>query len=344
MLRRATLLSLIAVSLFLALLAPPGCVEREEIITIMPDGTIHVEVEFDGDLEDVTTGDALLQDPGPWTVTDEIETDDEGDQTLIRTAALTVPPDGEFPGHFAGDDDELADLALNFTTSVWIDERPDGTYYHFKRVYYRRDWSHVEYYRRTFMEDELKKLEDKEIADLSEQDRRNVVKSLITFEAVKTLTLAEAAANALDGTLFQEDWLAIHQGIREVFEDIDWQDVVELLQLEGEEAEAEIDAAVRDVNQDLELAIESVLDQRDPTGLMRQTFMDQFDRERLRYAITEDLQDENLEIVVRMPGRIIGHNSISRGADDGEVEWEFDGKALNDRDVTLLATSVVEHE
>ncbi|HUU85999.1 MAG TPA: hypothetical protein VM243_21085 [Phycisphaerae bacterium] len=342
MFRRASLLSFTAALSILALFCAPACVEREETITIMPDGTIHVEVEFEGGVDDVTTGDALLEDPGPWTVNDTIKTDEDGDRTLTRKAALTVPPGADLPTHFAGDDDDLADLALNFTTAVRTEDRPGGTYYHFKRVYHRRDWSHVEYYRRTFLQDELKKLDGKDLADLSEQDRGTVAEALITFEAIKTLKIAEAAANALNETLPQEDWLAIHQGIRDVFEDVDRQDVVELLQLEGEEAAAEIDAAVRDVNQKLESTIESVLDQRDPTGLMRQTFMDQFERERRRYAITEDLQDENIKVVARMPGRIIGHNSISGDAEDGAVQWEFDGKALNDRDVILLATSVVE--
>lgn len=344
MLNRVSLTAFTAALLSLTLLGPQGCVEREETIRVAPDGTIHLKVEFEGGLDDVVSGDALLQDPGPWTVEDRIETDDKGEQTLTRTATLTVPPGGEIPTHYAGDDDELADLALNISTSLEIEERPYGTYYHFQRIYHRRDWSHIDYFRRTYLEDELKKLDGEDVAELSEQDRQNVAEALIAFEQLKTLVLAETAANALDPPLSQDVWLPIFRGICGVFENIDRHRVMELLQLEGEEAEAEITAAVEEVKARTEDVIEAVVNQSDPSGATTRAFVCQYEREQRRYAITEDLQDETIEVFLHLPGRIIGHNSIGEQADGGAVEWEFDGEALYDRDQVLLATSVVEHE
>lgn len=338
-----TNLLLLVVPMALTLVATPACLNRKEAIKVAPDGTIHLQVEFEGDPEDINSGDAMLADPGPWSVNDEIETDDDGDQTLTRTATLTVPPGQDIPTNFAGDDDDLAELALNFETSLRIEERPEGTYYHFKRVYHRRDWSHIHYFRRKFMEEELKKLEDTDFSELSEQDRGHVADALISFEAIKVLMLGQEAAEALEGTLPQEDWLAVHLGICEVFEELDRQLVADLLQLEGEEAEAEIAAAVEEVNEKLEARMEAALNRRDPSGRTHQIFKDQFERERRRYAITEDLQDETIEVVVELPGVLVGHNSLERDIEGGPVLWRFEGDSLNDRDVVLLATSVLEN-
>lgn len=327
-------------------LALVGCVKRSETIRIEPDGTAHLEVVFEGDAGDIREGDAMLEDPGPWEVKDEIETKDDGEQELTRTATLIVPPGAEFPAHYAGNDGELAELALVFSTSLRIEERPDGTYYHFKRVYHRRDWAGIDYFRRKELEQGLKKLEEKDAAELTDVDRQDIANALLKFEAIKTIVLAEAAAGALGPPLPQDDWLAVHRGISEVFDRINPGQVMALLQLEGEEADAQIAAAVQQVTDDLEATIERILNQRDPSGAVARAFMDQYDRQRRRYAITEDLQDEVWGVALKLPGRVVGHNADSDDVDleNSVVEWEFEGETLNDRDHVLLATSVVGHD
>ncbi len=331
--------SVAAVGMLVAL----GCVKRTETIKIEPDGTAHLEVVFDGDLEDVRTGDAMLADHGAWDVEERIEKDDDGDEDLRRTARLTVAPGGEFPTHFAGDDHDLALLALGFSTSLDIEERPDGTYYHFRRLYHRREWARIDYFRRTFVEDELEKLDNKDMAELTAEEQRSVAQALIDLEGVKTLMLAEAAALALEPPLRQDSSLAIHRAIWQVFEAIEVNPVVELLRMEGDEAEAQIKTTVEEVHQELEQRIEQVLGASDPSGRSARAFLDQLDLERRRYAITEDLADDNFEITVELPGRIVGHNSLDGIGEVGgsSVRWEFDGKWLYDRDQILMATSVV---
>ncbi len=342
MFARTTLLSLAAM-LGLAVLPPTGCVKRTETIKIAPDGTAQLEVVFEGDPKDVYEGDAMLAASGPWTVADQTEVDDEGKETLTRTGALTVMPGHDFPTHYAGDDADLAELALDFSTSLRIEDRPDGTYYHFERVYHSRSWASIDYFRHKFLEDGLKKIEGKDPSEMTDQDRQTVANALVSFEGIKTLVLAEAAAAALDQPLAQEDWLAVHQGIRQVFEEVDTDRIAKLLELEGDEGATEISATVEEIKARLEVAIERVLDDRDPTGATASAFIEQFERQRQRRAITEDLQDENWEVVLQLPGRIIGHNSLNHDPEGGVIQWEFDGDALNDRDQVLLATSVLKH-
>lgn len=328
----------------LGMLALLGCLKREETIRIEPDGTAHLQMVFNGNPDDVRTGDAMLEDPGPWEVKDAIETDNDGDEDLTRTATLTVPPGEEFPTHFAGDDTELADLCLAMSTSLEIEERSDGTYYHFRRVYHRRDWARIDYFRRKFVEDSLKKLEEEDFAELNETGQWQIARDLLDLEGLKTLVLAEAAAKAVEPPLRQDDRLAIHQVIAGVFREVDTDRVVKILLLDDDLKDAEIAGAVQEVRDELERKINEVLSARDPAGTLGRVFMDQFERERRRYAISEDLADERWKVVVELPGRILGHNSLAGDPDDGEVRWEFDGDALYDRDEVLLATSVVERD
>ena len=328
----------------LGMLAVLGCLERDETITIEPDGTAHLLVVFKGNPDDVRTGDAMLEDPGQWEVKDRIEEDDDGDEDLTRTATLTVPAGGEFPTHFAGDDTELADLCLAMSTSLEIEERPDGTYYHFRRVYHRRDWARIDYFRRKFVEDSLKKLEEEDFAELDGTGQRQIARDLLDLEGLKTLVLAEAAAKAVEPPLRQDDRLAIHQVIAGVFREVDADRIVKILLLGDDHRDAEIARGVQEVKDELERKINEILFERDPAGTLGRVFMDQFERERRRYAISEDLADEHWKVVVELPGRILGHNSLACDSDDGEVKWEFDGDALYDRDEVLLATSVVEQD
>ena len=256
---RTTLMSLTAM-LGLAVLLSAGCVKRTETIKIAPDGTAHLEVVFEGDPGDVHQGDAMLAVPGPWTVADETEVDKEGKETLTRTGSLSVMPGDEFPTHYAGDDAELAELALDFSTSLRIEERSDGTYYHFKRVYHRRNWAPIDYFRRKLLEVGLKKIEDKDPAEMTDQDRQAVANALVSFEGVKTLVLAEAAAANLDPPLAQDDWLAVHQGIRQVFEEVDTDRIAKLLceSPELEHLADECNAAVAFVDLDLSVLLEMI--------------------------------------------------------------------------------------
>ncbi|MCH7813086.1 MAG: hypothetical protein IID40_03605 [Planctomycetes bacterium] len=319
-----------------------GCVKRSETIRVEPDGTMHLLVEFEGDLEDVRQGGAMLNDPGPWTVEDQVVTKKDGNQEMHRRATLVLPPGTEVPTDYAGKDETLSEVALKFLTSLDIEQRPDGTYYHFKRVYRRRDSARIAYFRHKLVDESLEKLEDRKIEDLNPDEREQIARVLVEFEMIKTVVLAEAAADSMEPALRQDDWLAMHQVIQDVFRQVGSDRVIELLLMEGDEAEDQIELEVEKINAQIEVGINRILTERDPDGGLVQTFQAAVDRQRRLQAITEDLQDESFEVRLQLPGRIVGHNSLIGIRDDGQVEWEFDGQALNDRDQVLLATSVVE--
>jgi len=317
-----------------------GCIKRRETIRIEPDGTAHLRVVFKGDPDDISGGDAMLNEPGPWSVTDTVELKDDGSEKQIRAATLTVPPGEKWPERYCPDDSDLSGLALTMPTSLLIEERPGGTYYHFKRVYQRRDWARIDYFSRELLEKDLEAVQGKEKADMTPEERENLARSLLKFEKTKTIVLARAAAEALHPPLQQEQWLMLRQGIAEVCDRISIERVVELLLMEGEQAGDEIRRQVDEVFAQIHQVISQTLSETDATGSLSQRFAEQFEIERRRYAISEDLQDENWEVSLQLPGRLVGHNGDN--IKGNMIEWKFGGNALCDRDQVLMATSVVE--
>jgi hypothetical protein len=67
-------------------------------------------------------------------------------------------------------------------------------------------------------------------------------------------------------------------------------------------------------------------------------FQDAYQGRVRAFEITEDLCAENFEIVVKLPGELVGANGEAEGS---TVTWRFGGKRLRDRDVLLMATSRV---
>jgi hypothetical protein len=324
-------------------LSLPACIRRTETIQVEPDGTIRLAVEFDGDASDVRGGDAMLTDAGPWAVTD-VERVEDDKPKLMRTATLTVAPGEPVPGDYAGGDAELAALALQMSTTLEVEERPEGTYYHFRRVYLQRDWARIDHYRRELVENQLNQLDEKKFEEMSPDNQRTVARAFIDFEMVKSLVLAEAAAEQMIPPMPQMPRLAIHSSIRDVYQAVDVDVVVQILTMEHEDSAGAIQAEVERVAAAQEQAAIDALTNYDPTGAMATAYLHQLDLERERFAISEDLQDESFEVKLRLPGNIVGHNSFQSVSDDGEITWEFDGRALNDRDEALLATSVVERK
>jgi hypothetical protein len=318
----------------------PGCVERTETIRIEPGGTAHLRVVFKGDPDDIRTGDALLNEPGPWSVTDTVEPQDDGSKKLIRTATLVVPAGAKWPEQYCPDGSDLSGLALAMPTALRIEERPDGTYYHFKRVYERRDWARVDYFRRTLVEPAAEAFQGKQKEDVTPQQRENLARGLVQYEKAKTLVLAQAANEALHPGLKQDQWLVLRQAIADVYDRIGVERVVEILQMEDKQAGEEIQRLVNKVSAQVHQAIGQTLAAADATGALGRRFAEQFEIERRRQSISEDLQDEHWEVSLELPGRLVGHNGDS--VKGNVVIWKFGGNALCDRDEILMAISVVE--
>ena len=123
-----------------------GCVKRKETIKVADDGGVTARIEFEADaLAELTEGDALPSPQAGWSVDRKTQVDDDGDETHIFLAEKAFPPGTELPACYADPDDPDAGLYLRFPTTLTIEERSDGTYYHFHRSYpVRRNWAHLE--------------------------------------------------------------------------------------------------------------------------------------------------------------------------------------------------------
>jgi hypothetical protein len=55
---------------------------------------------------------------------------------------------------------------------------------------------------------------------------------------------------------------------------------------------------------------------------------------------TEDLNDEVFRLRLRLPGTVVGGNYDK--LEKGVAVWEFQGSALQDREIVLRAVSIVE--
>ena len=133
------------------LCALAGCMRRKETITINPDGRVNISLEYDGGLADVTEGDAMPSEASGWQVVTEervTETDDgKPSKEMTITGEASFEPGGPLPFTFGDPDDPYFDAYLHFPTTLVVEERPDGTYYHFYRVYDSRPWAQIEAWR-----------------------------------------------------------------------------------------------------------------------------------------------------------------------------------------------------
>lgn len=316
-----------------------GCIERTETIHVEPDGTVYLQVVFRGDPDDIRTGDALLSQPGPWSVVDTVQLQDDGSEKLIRTATLTIKPGERLPDQYCPENSDLSGVALSMPTFLRIEEKSDGTYYHFRRDYERRDWACINYFRRKLVEHELEAIQGKKLADVPAEQRESLVRGLVEYEKAKVIGLAWAANETLYPQLEQDQWLVLRQGLDDVYNRIDIKRIVEILQMKDQQAGEEIRPLTEEISLQIHRVISQTLSEVDATGLRGQRFVEQFEIERQRHMISEDLQDESWQVSVQLPGRLVGHNGDY--VEGNVVIWKFAGDAINDRDQTLMATSVV---
>ena len=225
---------------------------------------------------------------------------------------------------------------------VEIERRPDGTFYHFKRVYEARAQARYQIHRE-LLEDAFKKLgelTDKGPAELTDQERNDLVDLLRTLETLKHAEYVAAGAAALEDAWPQDYGLLLRQALFDYFNSVDVSLLADLL--------AQPDTPQRNAAID-ELGEEMLAGTRDALlGKLRELrvprdqielFLAAHDEEEARRAVTEDIADEHWSVRVEMPGEIVAHNGDD--ADEQGVEWKFPGKVMHDRDHVLMVTSRV---
>ncbi len=318
-----------------------GCVKREESITVAPDGSVHLKIEVEGDRADMERGAPALAIAPGWTFRQRLATEENGDQKIHRQVETTIAPGRPLPATHPTSDPEGQALAMQHPTTLTIERRPDGVYYHFRRVYEPRASAFVDVWWNEMWEE----YREKDPKDMTHDEILRFVNALVKVEQRKQLGLVRSATQSLNESWPQDLLLAVYGAVTEVLRGVDAESVAELLKNEdqgADDGDGALDELVEQLDQDVREAVRETL----VDGGLSAFRVDEFDalleRERRRYVITEDYYDDSWEILLKMPGRLVGHNGDE--VVDGQVKWERKGEHFYDRTVELLATSVVPHE
>ncbi len=319
-----------------------ACIERTEKLTVEPDGTVMIEASFStGSWGELYEGDAVPSLAGGWLVEESVELDDEGREHYRLVAEAIFPPDVELPESFAPPGDPQAELSLRFPTEVMIEERPDGIYYHFHRLYPRREWVHVESLQERLVDEPLENLRAKKPEDLTRAERALSLSALADFEVAKMLAFARKAFLEVTPEAPQDGWLDVHAAMEALKAEIDFDRLAALSEIEDEKERdslltPELKRWEEKAARRLEVSLRRFCGYG---GTQMSDFLNRFERQRRSFEITQDLGDDNFQITVVMPGEIVGSNADSSAGD--RATWKFSGKRFRDQDLELMVSSRV---
>jgi hypothetical protein len=324
----------------LALLLGNGCLERLETIKVNEDTSIELTTVLKGDEADLHDGDAVPMHGGVWNVSDMVKrTSDDKPDGIERRCELRLPPGSAIPDTYAMDE-ASREVSLRFPTSLAVEVRGDGMYYHFRREYLAREFAAYNITKRLLEEDDgLKALTAKKADELTTGERARLIDALCRMELDKHERYLAAGMRAIHGAP-QDIGLRIRSAVLAASESFDRARALTLLELPpSEERDKEIAALAQQFDADLRTAMERQLAAEPLLDRERETYRTAYDAERRRHAVTEDLQDERWEVRLILPGKVIAHNADRE--EDGALVWVFEGSALRDMSKELMATSVV---
>jgi hypothetical protein len=319
-----------------------GCIERKEAIRIEADGRVEIEVRHDTDSHaEMYLGDAVPTEDRGWIVETSTTVDDEGEEQFHLRAVASFPADSPLPSNYASIRDPDPDISLQFPTALRIEERRDGYYYHFRRVYLARPWAFIDNPARLVQAKVKEIIDEREFRDLPPADRAAVVRALVDLEVLKLEAFARAAFDDVTPEAPQDVWLAARTAIGAAADQLDIEGLVELLGGEDDQANAE---AIEDQSRAFQdAAIAGMRQALLETGAYGQpqlrALFRRFEHYQRYHEVTEELGDDNFTIEVEMPGEIVGHNGDRRSG--STVTWQFNGQFLRDRDQEILVTSRV---
>jgi hypothetical protein len=341
---RDTTKNLIGGAACAAALGLAGCLERDERITVEADGTVVIEARFTTTNEaDLWGADAMPSLAGGWLVEESIKDLGDGDQRFHVEAEAEFPPAFDLPSNYAvpGDPDE--DLYLQFPTTVTIEERPDGIYYHFHRRYPARSYARIESLRERLVDERLKGKMDKPLEEFTHDERVYVIRCFADFEAAKMLTFARAAVLEVTPDLPQDAWLAVYADIHRFKAELEVDRIARIVEVEDvvlrdEAFEKEADLWEERTLKRLE---DAVRERCGYSGRQMRDFLRRYERKVTYLRITEGLGVDTFDIEVVMPGEIIGANTSK--VSGNTVSWEFGGSRFRDQDVELMASSRLDY-
>lgn len=336
----------ISLALAVCMIIPAGCVERKERLNISPNGSVHYVITCKSDSDvDLYEGDAVPRAVGGWIASQDVQEDADGKKTYVLKAEALFAPGAKLPANFGLRTDADADLYLQFPTMVKIEQRRDGTYYHFARTYMPRAWAAIAALEERHVQGPLKELAEIDPDLWTPAQREMAVRSLATFETEKMLVFARAAFLRATPEAPQDGWLAVQQHLRESLNNLDFRGMIRLLSprpaTEDEKARDEaIQAELKGYHELLTDQLkQALLVLAGYNGSQYNAFMVEYDRRKKFFDISEDLGDDRFEITVEMPGVIVASNADDAGGNT--AKWTFDGGIVRDRELELLVTSRV---
>jgi hypothetical protein len=336
----------------LALTLVAGCPFRKERITVMRDGRVRMQLEYESPSENFEGFDALPSADDGWSLARRVEKEDKPDEKRYTIEAdRTFAPDEPLPQNLASPGDRDADLALQFPTTLTIDDRADGTYYTFRRVYTPRRWAYVQHWYDTFVDDQVKKLGEKKVEELTRDEKEQIVQALAAAEAFKQIEFTDQALNACGAGLKPETGLLARRAMLSLYEnEFDHFSAV-LDACEPLDKDAQDQCFEQEVNAILEQGYDTYVQSLVDSGLSRAQFAcfeHALDRESRYYENTKKLGGNGFEIDVEMPGTIVAHNAEKEHTDRNDrithLTWQFDGTAFRDRSFEMLAVSRVDRD
>ncbi len=359
------------------LLLAIGCIRRTERFVILPDGSGWATVTIHSDPEDIKSGDAMPSEASGWQTAERRQKKDDREE-VIRLAGRRLAAGEAIPSSYAEPGTPLAPVAFQFPTNVTIEQRADGTYYHFRRAYRPRRAAQIEYHRTRILEsDRLKSITRKAPGQMTEEDRQELAAALLAFEAARAAELVNLAALSLGPALPMDAWLTARDRVTEVYQSPELLKRMRSL-IHKEDAGDESAAMEQEVRREAKQALRAALTESHLPVPSVDAFLTAWDHVQAEYEVTADLADEEIEVWATLPGRIITHNAdkvpepatllsdAERATEAGfpqladvlrgyakeaqaaepdlgfeQVTWQFEGKATYDRDVFLMATSFV---
>lgn len=362
-----------------------GCVKRAEIIAVMPDGKVELVTFFNGDKDDVLGGSDPARpagDPPPssaagWVVNSKDGKDGDKEKTTVA-ATMSLNAGAALPTTYADPNSAVASAATRFNTQIAIEERDNGTYYHFKRTYLRRRWAPFEFHRKQILEsDNIKKLMENDPKTMSPADRKVVVDAMVAVETEQQIELLDMAISSVGNGVPQLAQLAATQQIREFTSQAGLGEKImeTLMSSNGAQNAPELEAKL---HARIDAAVAKALTDAGTDHSIANATVEALQAARMEFQVSKDLEDDSWDVQVVLPGKVVAHNGSdepetieasdldepeNKDSDDPtskaafvlagklrpfvdspglqNVSWSFKFDALQDRDVVLMASSFV---
>ncbi|MGB2984377.1 MAG: hypothetical protein WBE26_00725, partial [Phycisphaerae bacterium] len=312
-----------------------------------------IELEYEGSEEELFQGDAMPSAASGWDV--DHSTRKEGDEVKhTLTSTRRFEPGEELPCDFAAPDDPDADLYLDFPTTVRKQRRADGLYFYFHRIYTPRPWAYIQYWRDLFFDDNIKKLGEKPVEELTLDERVQIVEAFAGVEAFKQLEFTKIAMAESHPDLPVEHRLTARRALLHVYaEESDYfKQIIKLCEdpPEDEQSECFNEEAERILGKGYAAYVQSLQEEAGLSPYKIAAFELAYERAEHYHKITEQLGGHNFEIQVIMPGTIIAHNAldddveVDKDENTSSIEFGFDGKWFRDRPYELIVVSRLDNE